>query len=67
MCPECGRIFSRSSVCGDHLKRCNPQRWAILAALKGTQDAWGPCVGQDRIEESLDNDREYETRPENEL
>ena len=53
MCPGCDKIFSRSSVCGKHLKKCNRKIWDDRAAAKGTQDSWGQRVGQDLIDQSL--------------
>ena len=52
-CPSCGVVFSRSGVCGKHLKKCDPQCWGDRKAKKGTQDAWGIRVGQDLIKRSL--------------
>jgi hypothetical protein len=55
MCPQpgCKKIFSRSSLCGNHLRECHPERWAYIAATKGTQDAWGIRIGRELIENSL--------------
>lgn len=52
-CPKCGRLFSRSPLCGEHLKGCSPQLWVDIAATKGTQDSWGPKVGKELIARSL--------------
>ena len=58
-CPICKDIFSRSAVCGEHLRKQHPQYWAHIAVTKGTQDAWGTRVGQELIDESLVDDIEY--------
>lgn len=62
-CPRCKEVFSRSSLCGKHLRTCDPQAWSDFAARKGTQDAWGDRVGQDLVEESLVDGADFSPRP----
>ena len=67
MCPSCGEVFSRSVLCGNHLRVCDPQCWADRAATKGTQDSWGIRVGQELIDMSITNNVDYNPHPECEL
>jgi len=58
-CPNCRELFSRSFLCGKHLKKCNPQLWIDIAATKGTQDSWGIKVGKELITQSLVHNNGY--------